>query len=132
MPNLTIYKTLTYTDPDSDTSYTMTATKVLSAEIAQRFRLSLSTAANTEIYQNNVPGLSPAKLLYMNIKNVGAGSAYILMDDTSNTVIHEIAAGASFDLFGEDIYFSSYLGTVEIISQIFAKGNTEIEVDIFF
>jgi len=128
MPVLTIYKTVTYTDPDSDSPYTTTATKTLNCESAQRTRFTLSSSSNTQILSNGSPGLTVANPLYTAIKNVGAASAYILFNDGANTFLHEIPAGAMFDFFGEDIWGS---GTADTFDSIYAKGNTELEVDVF-
>lgn len=128
MPVLTIYKTVTHTDPDSETPYTMTATKVLNCETGQRSRYTLSSAANTLVLTNGAPGLTTANPLYTAIKNVGAGSAYIVFTDSSNAFEHEIPAGAIFDFFGEDIWG---FGTATTFQTIHAKGNTELEVDVF-
>jgi|JI10StandDraft_1071094.scaffolds.fasta_scaffold624162_2 hypothetical protein len=128
MPVLTVYKTVTYTDPDSDTPFTMTATKELNCETGQRARFTLSSGANTQIYANNTNGLTTANPLYVAIKNVGAGSAYIHLNDGANPFQHEIPAGAIFDFFGEDIYGNVGPDTLE---SIYAKGNTELEVDVF-
>lgn len=128
MPVLTIYKTVTYTDPDSETPYTTTATKTLNCESAQRTRFTLSSSASTQIIANGYPGLTAANPLYTAIKNVGSGSAYILFDDGTNTFLHEIPAGAIFDFFGEDIWGS---GATDTFNSVYAKGNTELEVDVF-
>lgn len=128
MPTLTVYKTITYTDPDSDTPYTVTATKVLNCEAGQRTRFTLSSSASTQILTNGYLGLTVANPLYTAIKNVGAGSAYILFDDGTNTFLHEIPTGAIFDFFGEDIWGS---GTADTFNAVHAKGNTELEVDVF-
>ena len=128
MPELTIYKTVTYTDPDSGTPYTLSATKKLNCETGQRARYTLSSAASTQIFQNDVDGLTTANPLYTSIKNVGAGSAYIWIDDATNAFLHEIPTGAIFDFFGEDIWGSAASG---VLQTIYAKGNTELEVDVF-
>lgn len=128
MPTLNIYKTVTHTDAESGTSYTMTANKELNCETGQRARYTLSSAASTQIFQNNVDGLTTANPLYTAIKNVGSGSAYIWIDDATNAFLHEIPAGAIFDFFGEDIWGNAASGVLETI---YAKGNTELEVDVF-
>lgn len=132
MPVLTIYKTVTHTDPDSDTPYTMTATKVLDCVTAHRTRFTLSSGANTKIWENDRPGLITANPLYSVIKNVGSGSAYISCDDTSTVpFLHEIPAGAIFDFFGESILGTDAYGNADTLYTIYAKGNTELEVDVF-
>jgi len=128
MPVLTIYKTVTYADPDSLTPYTMTATKTLNVETAQRTRYTLSSGSNTQILSNGYPGLTTANPLYTAIKNVGSGSAYILFDDGTSVFSHEIPAGAIFDFYGEDIWGT---GGGDTFNAIHAKGNTELEVDVF-
>lgn len=132
MPTLTVYKTITYTDPDSDTPYTITSTKVIECDSAQRLRFTLSTGANTQLLANNSSGLTTANPQYVAIKNVGSGSAYIMFSNpTAGSIEHEIPAGAIHDFFGEDIVSDSYGGSDETISTVHAKGNTELEVDVF-
>lgn len=128
MPELTVIKTITYTDPDSETPYSITATKILNCETGQRSRYTLSPSSNTQIVVNGQPGLTTANPLYIAIKNIGDNSAYIHIDDGSNPFQHEIAAGAIFDFFGEVIY-----GNVgpDTFNSIYAKGDTELEVDVF-
>ncbi len=132
MPTLTIYKTVTHTDADSGTPYTMTAKKVLDCVTAHRTRFTLSTGANTKIWENDRPGLVTANPLYTAIKNVGAASAYLSFDDTATVpFLHEIPAGAILDFFGEIILGTDAYGVADSLSTIYAKGNTELEVDVF-
>lgn len=132
MPTLTIYKTVTHTDTDSGTPYTMTATKVLDCVTAHRTRFTLTSGANTKVWENDRPGLITANPLYTAIKNVGSGSAYLSFDDsTAVPFLHEIPAGAIHDFFGEAILGSDAYGNVETLATIYAKGNTELEVDVF-
>ena len=128
MPELTIYKTVTYTDPDSDTPYTMTARKVLNCETGQRSRYTLSNSSNTQIYANATAGLTTANPLYVAIKNVGAGSAYVLFNDGTSYFSHEIPTGAILDFFGEHIWGDT--GTLTLVN-IYARGSTELEIDVF-
>lgn len=132
MPTLTIRKTVTYTDPDSDLPYTITGSVKIDCSVAQRFRCALSPSTNTEIFEFGRQTLGTGKIAYICIKNLGADSAYIGFDDNQGDVsAFELAAGADFDLFGKDIYNDYPGGTVSRIYSIYAKGNTDLEVDIF-
>lgn len=128
MPELIANLTVSYTDPESGSVYEMTARKVMNCETAQRTRFTLSSASNTQIVSNGTAGLTTANPQYINIENVGDQSAYILINDGANPFEHEIAAGAKLDLFGEIIYGS---GAETTFQGIYAKGDTELEVDVF-
>lgn len=128
MPNLTITKTISFTDPDSGSVYPISSTKVLVCDEAHRTRFTLSTAANTRLFTNSAPGLITADPQYIAIKNVGAASAYININTLGNDISHEIATDAIFEIFGEDMYGASGTGVLTFIE---AKGNTEVEIDVF-
>lgn len=128
MPELTINLTVVYTDPESGNSYEITARKVLNCETAQRTNFVLSASSNTQIISNGAPGLTTANPQYINIENVGDNSAYILINDTAFPFMHEIAAGAKLDLFGEDIWGT---GSETTFQSIYARGDTQLEVDVF-
>lgn len=131
MPDLTIFKTVTYPDPVSGSPYTMTARVVIVCEDAQRTKYHLSTGSNTKIWENNRPGLTTANPQYTNIKNIGENSAYLFFDDTTNVFLHELKAGADFDFFGEHVLGDDAYTSNEELSQVYAKGDTQLEVDVF-
>lgn len=131
MPTLTVTKTVTYNDPDSATPYTMTATIQLDCETAHRTCFDLSASASTKIWENNRPGLVTANPQFTAIKNVGDNSAYLLFDDTASTFIHELPAGAILEFFGETLLSSDAYANPGALSQIYASGDTKLEVDHF-
>lgn len=132
MPDLTIFKTVTHNDPVSGAPYTMTARVVLVVNDAQRRRFTLSASSNTEIWENDRAGVVTANVQYTNIKNIGDNSAYLLFDDaTTVPFIHELKAGADLDFFGEVVLGTDAYGNNDALASIYAKGDTELEVDVF-
>lgn len=132
MATATIIKTVTYSDPDSSTSYNVTATKEIEAQQCDLRRYDLSPSTSQEIFSNLQKPYATGQVKYIRITNIGAtNSAYIAIDDgTNDATIFEVAPGVDHDFFGDDIWGAG-INNDQRIDTIWARGNTSIEVQIF-
>lgn len=133
MPVLTINKSIQYADAVTGTQYTLDASVTIACSVAVREYHSLSSGSSTNVLTNFHAPTSTGDIKYVSIYNSGASSAYIaIVDETGTAMQHEIIAGGVFEVFGQDIMSTDYFAPVySRLNNIYAKGNTTIEVDIF-
>lgn len=131
MPTLTIIKTVTYLDPETETPYTLTATKALICDTAHRTNHVLSASTSTKIWENDRAGLVTANPQYTAIKNVGDNSAYVSFNGGTVPFAFEVAAGAILDFFGENLLDTDTYNNIDALDSIYASGDTTLEVDVY-
>lgn len=132
MPTLTVTHSISYTDAGSGSTYSITATKEVECQNAYRDKHALSASASTAVYDRSVPNLNSGKIKYMEIRNVGAASAYFALNVANNSAVcFEVPAGAIWNTFTERFDGATVISTTETLIELWAKGNTSVEVDIF-
>lgn len=131
MATLTVHHNFAYS-ASSGTSFDLANSKTIQCANAYQDVHALSSSASTLIYEANKDGISSAGPAYFEIRNVGAGSCYVALDvTTSGAICFEIPTGAMWWFFSDSIDGASTIASANILLNVYAKGNTTIEVDYF-
>jgi len=133
MPNLTVIKTITYTDADSGASFSITSTKVKKATHAYRQVMTAADGVQRNIFE---VGTDPSytKLHCATFRNVGNFDAYIVINSGGEASWNVLPPGRTFEVWNLNYWNQDSATNPDTIDTIEIQGDggtCKVKIDAY-
>ena len=134
MPQITVRKSISYTDIDSGASYDLSTSKVKVGRHAYRQTLNCGDGVIRRIIE---VGTSPnyQKLIFCQVKNVGAFDLELAVNSGTGIISVIVPPGRVWEVFNTNFWNDASASNPDTIDEITGEGmggETKVKVDALF